>query len=160
MGIRYEVEGDFERFESALNRLARFDFRSVNAEIGEALVSFTRKRFKDEVSPSGEPWEPSIRARTEGGKTLTDKRILANSIHAKAEFEGVVVGTNDKRARVHQEGLTIKAKRAKALRFKVGDRWATKKAVKMPERPFLGLSDDDTENIERIVRERIEEALS
>ena len=63
------------------------------------------------------------------------------------------VGTNAKHASTHQLGAKnrlIKAKRKKYLRFKVNGRWVMKKKVKVtiPARPFLGLSDDDMQEIQ------------
>jgi phage gpG-like protein len=53
-------------------------------------------------------------------------------------------------AAIHQLGGTIAAKDAPYLKFKIGDRWASKKSVTIPARPFLGLDDDDEREIVRI----------
>lgn len=39
-------------------------------------------------------------------------------------------------AHIHDKGATIRAKNATYLRFKVGDRWASKKSVTIPQRRF------------------------
>lgn len=62
------------------------------------------------------------------------------------------MGTNVVYAATHQygdPGRTIRARNAKALRFKARGRWISKKQVKVtiPARPFLGLSDDDLQEI-------------
>ena len=81
-----------------------------------------------------------------------DSAQLRNSIHTRSEASGFAVGTNAKHASTHQLGAKnrlIKAKRKKYLRFKVNGRWVMKKKVKVtiPARPFLGLSDDDLQEI-------------
>lgn len=70
------------------------------------------------------------------------------------------VGTNVKHAATHQfgdKGRTIRAKRAKNLRFQVGGQWISKKKVKVniPARPFLGLSDEDMQEIKATTEEFI-----
>ena len=129
----------------------------LHKEIGETLCP-AQARFKARA-PDGTKWEKSIRARVEGGQTLSDTRVLRNSVTYRATPKRVDVGTNDKRAATHQFGAKIRPKKVKALRFKVGDRWATKKLVRIPARPFIGLSEDDEKEINEIIRERIGEVL-
>lgn len=75
---------------------------------------------------------------------------------------GFAVGTNVKHAATHQfgePGRTIRARRKKALRFQVGGKWVSKKQVRIriPARPFLGLSDDDMQEIKATVEDFIAE---
>ena len=46
----------------------------------------------------------------------------------------------------------------KALRFQVGGKWVTKKQVRItiPARPFLGLSEDDMQEMKATVEEFIQ----
>jgi|LSQX01.1.fsa_nt_gb phage virion morphogenesis protein len=157
--LTIEKIGDWKRFEKSLHRLRQLNFLGMYQEIGEAMVTSTRLRFREGVDPEGKSWPPSLRAQS-GGQTLRDTGLLANSIHAQARTNAVEIGTNDKRARVHQEGLEIRAKRARFLRFQVDGTWVQVRKVQMPRRAFLGISEDDQREIESIVNRRIEEALS
>mgnify|MGYP000010694619 CR=1 FL=1 len=58
---------------------------------------------------------------------------------------------------IGDKGRTIRAKRAKNLRFQVGGQWISKKKVKVniPARPFLGLSDEDMQEIKATTEEFI-----
>ena len=62
----------------------------------------------------------------------------------------------------HQFGdkrpVTIRAKKARCLRFHVGGHWISKKSVRvqLPARPFLGLGKEDLEEI----RTRLEQEVS
>ena len=110
--------------------------------------------------PDGKRWKTSIRAAETGGKTLIDSSQLRNSIKTTADASGFAVGTNVKHAATHQfgdKGRTIRAKRAKNLRFQVGGQWISKKKVKVniPARPFLGLSDEDMQEIKATTEEFI-----
>ena len=97
----------------------------------------------------------------EGGKTLIQSAQLRNSIHAKSDASGFALGTNVKYAATHQfgePGRTIRARKKKALRFQVGGKWVTKKQVRItiPARPFLGLSEDDMQEMKATVEEFIQ----
>lgn len=159
MAVTLELKGDWQKAGRALRRLGQVNWRALHEEIGELLVSSTRDRFRRGIGPDGKPWKPSVRARKEGGQTLRDTGLLANSIHYAADSRRVEVGTNDKRARVHQEGMTIRPKRAKWLRFRLADQWVTRRQVTVPARPFLGISSQDEQTIDETLRRRIEEAL-
>lgn len=76
-------------------------------QIGAALEDSTHQRFVDETGPDGVKWKPSLRARKDGGKTLTDSRRLENSTTHLAERLSVEIGSNMIYAGIHQFGGTI-----------------------------------------------------
>lgn len=154
-----KLEGDWAKLEKHLEKMMKLDFQGMHEQIGETLVASAQKRFEDEEDPDGKAWPKSIRAEEEGGQTLTDSARLKNSITFKARPEGVAYGTNVKYASVHQEGREIKAKKAKFLKFAVGKGYAQVKKVTIPARPFIGISQDDMEEIKYIVRKNIRRAL-
>lgn len=117
--------------------------------LGGVLETQTSERFDRETAPDGARWSPSIRVRQQGGKTLSQRGILRNSIHSVANRLSVEVGTNLVYAGVHQLGATIHAKSAAGLRFQLPGKlgWRRVMAVEIPARPFLGLSTDNGEEI-------------
>lgn len=153
MGLTFSE--DFARLRKDLAALGDLDPVGLNKKIGEVLVSSTKKRFEDETAPDGTKWPKSYRASACGGQTLSDKGRLKNSISYQASANKVEVGTNVKYAHVHQNGMEIKAINAKFLRFRVGGGWAKKKKVTIPKRPFLGISDDDMEEIDATIMDHI-----
>ena len=159
--INLKVEGDVQRLMKRLGRIASVDKAGINNAIAEGLRTSTIERFQAEKSPEGKKWKQSIRAREEGGKTLIKSAALRSSIRSEASAEGLAVGTNDIRAATHQFGDSriIKAKRKKALRFRVSGRWVSKKEVKVtiPARPFLGVSEEDEEEIKKLLGKALEE---
>lgn len=139
------IRVDDAAVDAALGELARrgADLRPAMEEIGEALVTSTRRRFETETGPDGKVWPKSLRALLEGGKTLSDSGRLGRIIH-QASDDSVMVGTDAPYAAIHQFGGTIRAKTAAGLRFTLADgsaRIVTQ--VRMPARPFLGLDEDD-----------------
>ena len=160
--VSVKVDGDVQRLMQRLGRIAGMDKAGINNAIAEGLRTSTIERFQAEKSPEGKKWKQSIRAREEGGKTLTKSTALRSSIRSDSSADGLAIGTNDIRAATHQFGDTriIKAKRKKALRFRVNGRWVSKKEVKVtiPARPFLGVSEEDEEEIKELLRQSLEDS--
>jgi phage gpG-like protein len=154
------LSGDWGKFNGHLEKMVFFDFTGLHSEIGEYLVSDTKRRFKEGIDPQGHKWKPSMRARSTGrGKTLIDKAILRNSIGYKASPTQVHVGTNDKRAAIHQKGGVIKPKKKKMLAFQIGGKKIFAKKVTMPRRAFLGINERNTRDIKGIVQAHIGKTL-
>ena len=143
-----------------MRRYSELDRKGLNIALAEGVRESTLERFKQGRGPDGKRWKTSIRAAETGGKTLIDSSQLRNSIKTTADASGFAVGTNVKHAATHQfgdKGRTNRAKRAKNLRFQVGGQWISKKKVKVniPARPFLGLSDEDMQEIKATTEEFI-----
>lgn len=151
--------GDWSQLAKALGQLASYNTQDVAQEIGEALLASTQRRFQTGRAPDGTAWPKSVRVKEKGGQTLVQRRRLLRSITYQVKPGRVDVGTNDKRADVHQQGKTIKARRAKSLRFKIGRKWVTVKQVTMPKRPFIGLSEQDEKTVETIIQDSLKERL-
>ncbi|QDH35847.1 phage virion morphogenesis protein [Porphyrobacter sp. YT40] len=133
--------------EAALGALVRgFDDLEPLAEIfGTYLESSTIERFDAEVGPDGQPWDKSIRAKEEGGQTLTDSSQLRSSIHAEAANGSVRWGSNKIYARMMNDGGTIRAKGSGKLTFRLpgGLGFRSVDEVTIPARPFLGINAED-----------------
>jgi phage virion morphogenesis protein len=139
------LTGDWKKLSGRLSGMVSKmqHAQTMTEAMGEALASSTKQRFKTETDPEGNKWEPSIRAMTEGGKTLTDTAVLKNSIGYEATKTHVAVGTNVVYGAIHQLG----GKAGRGL------------AADIPERPFLGVSDADMEELKGIAEDFIQEGL-
>jgi phage virion morphogenesis protein len=151
-GVALQLTSNSDAIAAAFAQLAdrAEDKRPLMEEIGAALLLSTQMRFESETGSDGNPWPQSLRAKLEGGKTLRDTGRLVQSLTFTASSDLVEVGTNVTYAEVHQFGATITAKTARGLRFRIGDQWVTKKSVTIPARPFLGIDDDDRDEIAAI----------
>lgn len=158
--ISVRIDGEVDELFARLNQMSGIDKAGVMNAIAEGLRTSTLERFSSEESPEGTKWKPSIRA-TQGGKTLTKSAGLKNSIKAQADGAGAAVGTNMVYAATHQFGdeRTIRAKKSRYLRFRLGDRWVSVPSVRVniPARPFLGISKEDEVEIKAILEEVFEE---
>jgi len=169
---------------------AMADTSPIMADIAALGESTTRLRFRTQTGPDGKPWKPSLRAQITGGRTLTQDGHLAASISSRSgrdwaewganriyaaihQFGGVIRARNAKALRfalagggfataaIHQFGGVIRARNAKALRFALaGGGFATVQSVKIPARPFLGLSTDDVADIVHIIETRLAAAAA
>lgn len=154
------LDGDTRAMLRRIRSFSAIDRRSINAALAEGVRESTLERFRQSKAPNGQRWRTSIRAAQEGGRTLIRTAQLRNSIHARSDASGFVVGTNVKYAATHQfgePGRTIRARRKKALRFQVNGRWVSKKQVRVtiPARPFLGLSEEDMREMKATVEDFI-----
>lgn len=154
------LDGDTRALLRRMRRYSELDKKNLNAALAEGVRESTLERFKQSKDPTGRRWKTSIRAAAEGGKTLIQSSQLRNSIKSKSDATSFAVGTNVKHAATHQfgePGRTIRARRKKALRFQVGGKWVSKREVKVsiPARPFLGLSDEDMQEIKGTVEDYV-----
>jgi phage virion morphogenesis protein len=156
------IVGDLKGLHKKLNQLKNPALERVGKKVGEALVSSTIQRFNGQHAPDGTKWQrhaavtvtprakdyrkngalrKGIRERMETRKILIDSARLRNSISFKAVGTKVHVGTNVKYARIHQKGGMA----------------GRGKKVRIPARPFLGVSSDDKKEVRRLVLKAVQE---
>ena len=124
-------------FDKALGKAAHKlgDTQALMESVGDALVSGTLKRFQDEEDPTGKKWPKSKRAAKKDGQTLTDTALLRRSVDYAATSDKMMVGSNLPYARIHQKG----GKTGKGHK------------VDMPARPYLGVSEEDMDEVRETV---------
>lgn len=163
MGVR--MVGDLTQLARALQKASKPDIKNrLGKPVGEALVSSTRERFRTSRDPTGRPWKSLSERTVQAGfkkkdytksgrlrkgvaereakrKILVQSARLKNSVSSDADSTRVAVGSNLDYARIHQQG---------------GDAGRGKK-VSIPARPYLGVSDDDQREIERLTERFLKE---
>lgn len=163
MSGEFRIEVTDASLLAALRRLAgaMADTAPIMADIAALGEESTRQRFRTQTGPDGKPWKPSLRAQITGGRTLTQDGHLAASISSRSGRDWAEWGANRIYAAIHQFGGVIRARNAKALRFALaGGGFATVQSVKIPARPFLGLSTDDVADIVHIIETRLAAAAA
>lgn len=182
-GARLDITVDDAEITAGLASVAaRAEGRlpEVLDEIGSSLANSARHRFETGRAPSGDIWEPSARARAESGKTLVDRGHLRDSVTHQVGAGEVAVGTNLAYAAIHQFGGKIeKPAHSRQVYFKQADiaagrnrfvsrkqsdfaQWGTvgEHTITMPERPFLGLSADDREEVLAITEDWLADIIA
>lgn len=153
--IRLELTGEIGRLEAALGRV-----RAIGAnpepllrQIGVAMESSTRARFRVQAGPDGQAWRPlnpGYAAIKRGSAILQEHGMaggLMGSIHSVVEGGAVVWGTNKIYGRIHQFGGVIRPKTARRLRFMMASGPVFAQSVTIPARPFLGIDAEDRAEI-------------
>jgi len=129
---------DVEDVETAISRISntRLNMKRALSEVGEYLVSETMFRFDSETDPFGDKWKPSQAALKEGRKTLTKRGFLRQSVTYNATENTLEYGVGEfpPYARIHQYG----GKYGHAV---------------LPARPYLGISDNDENEIELVLQQ-------
>ena len=156
VGFSYQI--DDAQLRAGLHSLIALgrDAGPIMADIAAIGESSTRMRFRTETGPDGQKWKPSLRARITGGRTLTKDGHLSGSISGRHGRDFAEWGVNRIYAAIHQFGGEIRAKGG-SLRFRLANGgFATVQKVTMPARPFLGISDDDRDDILDVIQARIQ----
>ena len=155
--LKVEVTGldEAERRLRAL-QAAGHDLTPAMKDIGEYLLRTTRERFADEKGPDGTPWAPlsehtKRRKKRNVERVLTEHGYLGGTLAYRAGPQEVEVGSPLVYAGTHQFGAEKGA-------FGSGGGspipWGD-----IPARPFLGLSDDDREEVVNILGDFLLDAL-
>ena len=133
MATKNGVSLNWGGFDKALGKAAHKlgDTQALMESVGEALRSGTIERFEAEEDPQGKKWKPSARAMAGGGKTLDKESPLKDSIDYAATSDKVMVGSNLPYARIHQ----------------LGGKTGKGHKVDMPARPYLGVSEEDMDEV-------------
>lgn len=152
-------------------------------DIGEVLVESTQQRFSTQQSPDGVPWQalsPRYQAHKHinADKILTLRGYLGGGMRYQVSGDTLAVGTNSKYGAIHQFGgeITIPARSQQAYfnQDKSGEvgrlfvkksrsnfaQWVSIGAytIKIPARPFLGVSVADEQAMLAKIEERLEKA--
>lgn len=155
----FEARIDDAQVLGAIHRLLALGRNAtpVMRDIGALGENSTRLRFRTETGPDGKRWKPSLRARIHGGRTLTKDGHLSGSISSNAGSDFAEWGVNRIYAALMHFGGIVRAKVAGALRFRLANgAFATVKKVTIPARPFLGIDDNDRNDILDLVQARLE----
>lgn len=155
-GVTLRISVTDRDARAALARLAAFgrDPSPALKVVGQDLITSTQERIRDQVSPEGTRWpdlRPDYAAAKRGAGMLVESGRLIGSLTRKVEGPQLLVGTNVLYAAIHQVGGVIRPKSKRALRFRIGQRWVLVRQVKIPARPFLGISARDLEDMRETI---------
>jgi len=145
-----------DKVHSLLAGFKDVDKIEVLEAIGSTGASQTQRRIAEEkTDPDGRDWQPLNPAyeaskQGSGGILEKDGHLVSSIAHNISGKDQVSWGSNLAYAAIHQLGGTIKAKKAKALVFSLGNVAIFAKEVDMPARPFLGVSEDNKKEIEQV----------
>lgn len=133
-GIKIDVRPTgFDQARRRLQKLSHFDLRDLLDNIGAVVESQVRRRIMEEKeSPDGTPWAPlsekyaKRKKKVSSGGLLELHHYLLDSITHNPVGDTVEIGSNLDYAATHQFGSEDGT---------------------TPARPYLGLSDDDSDEV-------------
>jgi len=134
--ITIDVRG-LDRLQRRLDTVASPDRTELMQILAAALESQTRRRIaSDKRAPDGSAWPDwttrHARTRKSGQSLLQGEGDLLDSITSEGSADEALVGSNLRYAAIHQFG---------------GRSGMPPGPAAIPPRPYLGLSDDDTEEL-------------
>lgn len=174
-GTRIKTTVNDAQARAMLARLGEPGTQDLMPRLGEYLQASTQKRFKTQTAPDGTAWQPlqpryARRKKYAKDKILTLRGYLRSGIHYQVTGDAEVeVGSNTKYAAIHQLGGEIDMpERQASVRYRSAagrtlfaskkHKRATEKTVtvpvhfvKIPARPFLGISTADDSEVRDIV---------
>lgn len=159
------VQVDDAAFQGTLRQarqaLQRADTRELMRTVGEKVKTTTIERFRRGISPEGDKWPVTIRQKLGDPRPplLGTASKLSQSYTYRIEPRQVEVGSNLKYAAIHHFGGVIRAKKARALFFRIGGNPVMRKAVRIPARPALGLNAEDEANLVQTAEDWLRMAL-
>lgn len=143
--LRLDVRYDDRQIQRALARLqdAAGDLSPALRDIGEHLMLSHDQRFRDQVDPEGNPWQPlssryRARKKKNPNKILIRDVMLSATLNYQVEGQALRFGTPLIYGATHQFGDPERG---------------------IPARPFLGISDEDKTVILDILQDHLMEAL-
>lgn len=114
---------------------------------GEVLLENTKQRFTDESAPDGNKWKdlsPVYKKRKKGHKILQElgeNGGLLGTLAYHAASDALLIGSVKVYAAIHQ----------------MGGKAGRNRAVKIPARPYLGLSRKDEQDLNDLIADFLEE---
>ncbi len=141
--MRMDVTAQLEDLNSRLGEIYKGldgGLKPLMTDIGAIVESSTRERFLTKTDPDGVLWQnlapETIRKKKGRGGILVEYGDLMRSITAHATAVSVEVGTDRPYGKYHQMGWGV------------------------PERAFLGLSDDDFADIRDLLNDYLEDIIN
>ena len=147
-GVKLHITAQDKQFRAALQRLERAtrDLTPAFNDIGEYLIQSVEERFNSQHDPTGTAWTPlaaSTLKKKRHRKILTESTDLRGSQTYQADADELAFGTVKIYGAIHQ----------------LGGKAGRGRRVEIPARPYLGLNDEDEDEIGKILVDHLAEAL-
>ncbi len=128
------------------------DLSGLMTQIGNVLVPSTQERFQTSMGPDGIAWRPLKDGS--GRKPLLKSGSMRDNIFPTSGSDWAEISAGARQARWQQEGThpyEIRPKNKFALAWPGGGPFKSVHHPGIPARPFIGLSTEDGEGLEKLV---------
>jgi phage virion morphogenesis protein len=163
-GLKIEVEiSGFERAARVLDHLSALDIHDLLDQVGETIETQIRYRLKiQKVGPQGEPW-PELSPKYEAwkqkhsrGELLELHGKLIDTVQHRVSDDKLEVGSDRDYASAMHFGFVAEGAFAKAI----SEKYASSVVGGIPARPYMGLSDENVDEIEKVIDAWINKRLA
>ncbi|MCE0745547.1 phage virion morphogenesis protein [Acetobacter sicerae] len=153
---------------SALDRIAAIgrNPRGVLEAVSWKVITSTRHRMEAGIDPRGVRWDsyaplnPLYASEKKGEGILRgEQNHLYKSITSYVDGNRLIWGSNLSYSRIHQLGGVIRPKNARALVFWMGGQKFQRGSVTIPQRQYLGFTDEDRETLVGELEEYLARAM-
>ena len=160
-GVRIEIDDATVRdLARRLSQASRSDRRRLTAALADVGGAVTRARIgAGGPDPDGTPWTARRPGAESAQPILNRGGYLAESITASSSAGQARWGSRKIYARIHQLGGVIRPRRARALRFMLGDAVVFARRVTIPARPYLGWGATEREEAAVVIRRWLDQAF-
>ncbi len=129
-------------------RLENEQLGELRDSVGVLIEGQTKRRIRDEkTSPDGSPWPDNGR----DNPIMVESGALADSIFSSVSGEEIQIGTPLIYGAQRHFGGIIKAKNAPRLVFSISGKTVAVPQVEQLARPFLGLSSENSDELEMML---------
>lgn len=135
--IKFEATG-LKPLHERVKVLASADTSSLMPRIGEYLQRSTQARFKAQEAPDGSAWE-ALKPRTVKRKKYNAKKVLTELGYLRKNIFYQVLGPS--RVEVYSNAI-----------YGATHQFGREEA-KIPARPFLGISSEDGQELQAIIKD-------
>ena len=148
--IKIDVDFGSPDVREALTGSLRQARRLADAlpDIGEELLQSTDARFRREQGPDGAPWAP-LKPATLRQKKRTKRPFILQEEGLRGGLRGSI------NYRIHGTQLSLGSPLPYARIHQLGGQAGQGHAVRIPARPYLGVSEDDQAAINEIIRDHL-----
>lgn len=142
--------------ETKMNLKTNINTKPLMNAISRDMLTVVRSRFRQSRNANGERWADITHRE---GKPLVLTGSLRDSIRRSNTSNKAVIGTSDKRARIHNYGGIIRAKNKPYLVFKINGKWIKVKSVTIKARQYMGFNEQMLKKYEEMIVKYYQEKL-
>ena len=143
-----------------LRRASRADRERLVEALAAVGESTSRQRLTaGGPGPDGAPWPARHPLNPSRKRLLNREGGLNDSIEGRGHGLTAQWGSNLEYARIHQLGGVIRPRRARMLRFELGDKTIFARRVTIPPRPYIGWGTLERTAAARVISNWLNQAL-
>ena len=160
-GVTVELDApELESLAHDLRRASQANRDRLMKGLAAAGESAARARVtRGGPGPEGERWPPRHPLNPSRKRLLNREGGLHDSIEGGGDASTAHWGSNLVYSRIHQLGGVVRPRRARMLRFELGDKAFFARRVTIPPRPYIGWGAAERREAARVIGRWLDQSL-